>query len=406
MRPGKPIVIAGAGIGGLTAALALRAHDLPVEVYDRRTAEEIRTAAGSGLTIWSNASTVLGWLGLGERLLAASAEVHAIRNSDPKGNIRFNMSTDKHRWPDSLPSVSVGRMDLAEILMGAARERGVPVHYGQAVEGFEVHGDEVEVHLADGGRVEASALVGADGIRSGIHTRLRGEIEAKYLGRTTYRGVVPGADGLVPNVPLLFHDSDTGYGGGVYPIGFGRAAWTLSYVSEPGQRDEPGQVRAQAEKVAAGLPAVLRERVARTPDEAIIRTDVWYHVFKEGWGSGPVTLLGDAAHAMPNDLGQGACQAVEDGVVLADALGRASDVVSGLRAYEQRRYERVKWVHEQSVIVATAPEIKNPVLGWVMGKATRLYLAMAEKGMWRRMQQPPELSAPEVLELARKEASK
>ncbi|HEY0700548.1 MAG TPA: FAD-dependent monooxygenase, partial [Micromonospora sp.] len=197
----------------------------------------------------------------------------------------------------------------------------------------------------------------------------------------------------------------TGYGGGVYPVGNGRAAWTLSYVSPPGERDEPGQVRAHAEQIARVLPEVLRDRVSKTPDDAIIRTDVWYHEFRENWGEGPVTLLGDAAHAMPNDLGQGACQAIEDAAVLADALALAADPVSGLRDYERRRYERVRWVHAQSVTVATAPELKNPVTRWLMGKATRLYLAIAEKGMWRQMQQPPELVAPEALSPARKGAS-
>ncbi|MFG1951743.1 FAD-dependent oxidoreductase [Micromonospora sp. NPDC048830] len=397
MHPSRPIIVAGAGIGGLTAALALARHGLPVEVYERRTAEEIRTAPGSGLTLWSNASTPLGWLGLGDRLLAAAERVVEIRNHDSRGRLRFSMRTHPYIWPDALPSLSIGRMDLAAILLEACAERGVPVHHGRRVTGYRNAGDGVEV-LLDDDTVAGAALVGADGVRSAVLTQLRGEVPGVYLGRTTYRGVCAGAQGLVPEVPLLFHDEETRVGGGVYPIGGDRAAWTLSWKAPAGEREQPGREHEHAVKLARVLPAVLRDRVARTPAEAIIRTDVWYHEWHEDWGDGVVTLLGDAAHAMPNDLGQGACQAVEDAVVLADALAAGDlshpdGVAAALRAYERRRYDRVRWVRQQSVQVATAAEPRTALARWAMGKLTRLYLAMAEKKMWQQMQQPPELTA-------------
>lgn len=393
MRPDRPVVVAGAGIGGLTAALALRQRDVPVEVYERRTAEQIRTAPGSGLTLWSNASTSLGWLGLAEPLLAAGERVVAIHSYDARGRVRFKMDSHKYLWPDALPSLSIGRMDLAEVLMTACQQRGINVHYGHNVAGYRDDGDGVEVKVDGVGDVSGSALIGADGVRSAVLTQLHGSVPGIYLGRTTYRGVVPGTEGVVREVPQLFHDPTTGIGGGVYPVGGDRAAWTLSIHAPAGEREgTPQETLARARKLAEVLPGVLRSCVERTPAEAILRTDVWYHEWHEDWGSGHVTLLGDAAHAMPNDLGQGACQAVEDGLVLADALATAPSVPDGLRAYEQRRHERVKWVREQSVRVATAPEPGNPVVRFVLGKLTRLYLSMAEKQMWTEMQRLPHLS--------------
>jgi 2-polyprenyl-6-methoxyphenol hydroxylase-like FAD-dependent oxidoreductase len=396
MQPSSPIIIAGAGIGGLTAALALTRHGLPVEVYERRTAEEIRTAPGSGLTLWSNASTPLGWLGLGDQLLAAAEQVMEIRNFDSRGRLRFAMRTHPYIWPDALPSLSIGRMDLAAILLAACAERGVPVHHGRRVTGYQHTADGVRV-LLDDGHVDGAALIGADGVRSTVLTQLRGEVPGIYLGRTTYRGVCAGTEGLVPGVPLLFHDEQTRVGGGVYPIGGNRAAWTLSWKAPAGERERPGREREHAVELARVLPAVLRDRVARTSADAIIRTDIWYHEWHEDWGDGVVTLLGDAAHAMPNDLGQGACQAVEDAVVLADALAAGelsgpAGVAAALRAYEGRRYDRARWVRQQSVQVATAAEPRSALARWAMGKLTRLYLALAEKKMWQRMQQPPELT--------------
>lgn len=396
MNPTRPIIVAGAGVGGLTTALALARHGLPVQVYERRTAEEIRTAPGSGLTLWSNASTPLGWLGLGDRLLAAAERVVEIRNHDSRGRLRFTMRSHPYVWPGALPSLSIGRMDLAGILMAACAERGVPVHYGRRITGFRQTGDTVEATLDDGVAVGA-ALVGADGVRSTVLTGLHGEVPGIYLGRSTYRGVVPGTADLVPEVPQLFHDERTRVGGGVYPIGGDRAAWTLSWKAPAGEREDPGQARDHAVRLARVLPPLLRDRVAATPAEAIVRTDIWYHEWHERWGDGLVTLLGDAAHAMPNDLGQGACQAVEDAVVLADALATGdrtspAGVAAALRDYERRRFARVKWVRAQSVQVATAAEPGNPVARWLLGKLTKVYLSLAEKKMWQEMQRLPELT--------------
>ena len=400
----KPIVVAGGGVGGLTAALALHRHDLPVVVYERRTAEEIRTAPGSGLTIWSNGSTALGWLGLAEPLLAAAAVVTGLHFQRSDGGTRFRMAVQRHNWPAALPSLSIGRMDLAEILMDACADRGVPVHYGTRVAGFTTTatatatatGAGVEVELAGGGRVEAAALIGADGLRSPVHTALHGEVPAAYLGRSVYRAVVPGTEGLPEGVPVLYYDAATGIGGGVYRIGGHRSAWTLSFLTEPGRHEPAGRELAHAMQIARVLPAPIRDRVAGTDPAALIRTDIWYHRWHEGWGVGPVTLLGDAAHAMPNDLGQGGCQAIEDALVLADALAggdlsTTDGVAAALRCYENRRYPRARWVHDQSVRVATVPGPANPVLRWVMGQLVRLYMSLAEKSMWHTMLRPPEL---------------
>jgi 2-polyprenyl-6-methoxyphenol hydroxylase-like FAD-dependent oxidoreductase len=397
MHADTPIIIAGGGVGGLTAALALHRHGLPVAVYERRTASQIRQAPGSGLTIWSNASTPLGWLGLGDALLARGEEVHQIQNFDPHGRLRFRMSTHRYIWPGALPSLSIGRMDLAEVLMSACGQRGIPVHYGRPVTGFEQRPDGVQVRLGERDEIRGAALIGADGVRSAILTQLHGRVPAIYLGRTTYRGIADGAAGLPRHIPQLFHDPVTGTGGGAYAVCGGRAAWTLSVKAPPGGHDQPGQQRAAAARLASGLPAALGDLIERTPDEAIIRTDVWYHEWHEDWGEGRVTLLGDAAHTLPNDLGQGGCQAVEDAVVLADALAplaapdETRPVAAALRDYEARRYPRVKWVREQSVRVATAPELANPAARWAMEKLTRMYLAVAARPMWRRMQRPPTL---------------
>jgi 2-polyprenyl-6-methoxyphenol hydroxylase-like FAD-dependent oxidoreductase len=122
----------------------------------------------------------------------------------------------------------------------------------------------------------------------------------------------------------------------------------------------------------------------------VIRTDIFYHDWREGWGDGRVTLLGDAAHAMPTDLGQGACQAIEDAVVLAESIAGRDDPVAALRAYEERRIPRVRWVREQVMRLVRWPQINNRVVKWLVTKVVApVVIAVKQRTLWRELQRPP-----------------
>lgn len=386
----KPVLIAGAGIGGLTAALALARRGLPVAVYERRAERDI-VMAGSGLTIWSNATTALGGLGLTAGLLARGREVRGGTSVNEHERVIYRMRTARHTWPESVPSVSISRGDLADLLLCACEDAGVPVRFGLACLGYEESADGVVLKLADGETAEGSALIGADGIRSAILAQLHGGLpEPVYTGRSTYRGISPTAEGLAEGQVHMFHHAGTRVGGGAWHVGGNRVAWTLSRAAPPGERDDPGTLKARAASLAAPLPGLPARLVAATPAEAVIRTDIFYHDWHEHWGEGRVTLLGDAAHAMPTDLGQGACQAVEDAVVLADELARHREPVPALRAYEQRRIPRVRWVREQVMRLVRWPQIDNPVLKWLITTLVApVVIAVGQRSLWRELQRPP-----------------
>ncbi|MFR9674847.1 FAD-dependent oxidoreductase [Streptomyces sp. TR06-5] len=386
----RPVLIAGAGIGGLTAALALARRGLPVAVYERREGKEI-VMAGSGLTIWSNATTALGSLGLTDALLAAGEEVRGGNSVNEHERVIYTMRTARHTWPGSVPSVSISRGDLADLLMGACEEAGVPLHLGRRCVGYEDGADGVTLKLEDGETVRGSVLVGADGIRSAILTQLNGGLpEPLYTGRSTYRGISPSSEGLEPGLVYMFHHAGTKVGGGAWHVGRDRAAWTLSCATPPGGRDEAGTLHRRATELAAPLPGLPSRLVAATPPEAVIRTDIFYHDWREHWGEGRVTLLGDAAHAMPTDLGQGACQAIEDGVVLADVLASHEDPVAALRAYEDRRIARVRWVREQVMRMVKLPQIENRLVKWLVNKLVApVVIAFKQRALWRELQRPP-----------------
>lgn len=388
--PSRPVLIAGAGIGGLTAALGLTRRGIPVEVYERRHTGDI-LMSGSGLTIWSNATTALGALGLEDVLLARSEKVLGGVSVNEHERVIYRMNTGRFTWPGSVPSVSISRGDLIDLLMEACRDAGVTVHAGHRCVGYEEHPDGITLKLDDGRTAEGSVLVGADGIRSAILAQLHGGLpEPRYTGRSTYRGISPTPEGLDAGTVYMFHHAPTRTGGGAWHCGRGRVAWTLSCEAEPGRREDPAVLKERATELARPLPGLPSRLVAATDAEAVIRTDIFYHDWRERWGEGRVTLLGDAAHAMPTDLGQGACQAIEDAVVLAECLAAGSDPVTALRRYEERRIPRVRWVREQVMRLVKWPQIHNRALKWLVTKVVApAVIAVKQRALWRELQRPP-----------------
>ncbi len=387
-----PIVVAGAGVGGLTAALAMSQHDIPVTVYERRTLDEITTTAGFGHTIWSNATTALSTLGLGDRLVESGELLRRSQNRNSRQQVLFEMEIAASISPGAMPALGVGRRDLITMLREQCEKSGVDLRYGCGIDRYSISGSDVAVHRSDGGSVQAAGLIGADGVRSTILRQLHGSLPLRDTGRSTYRGIATGTCGLHRGVVYLFSDPESGVGGGAWVIGHNRVVWTLS-CARPAEGDDPQGTWKRAAELADMLGDLPREFVGRTPPEKATRTHVFYHEWLPNWGDGPVTLLGDAAHTLPTDLGQGACQAIEDGVVLGDALASADDVVSGLRAYEQRRRPRVEWIRQRVMRVNGFKPIRNPALRWAVTRVAKVVIAASGPKMWREIQRPPELLA-------------
>ncbi|MFF5173718.1 FAD-dependent oxidoreductase [Micromonospora sp. NPDC000089] len=393
MKLTRPILIAGAGVGGLTAALSLARHGIAVQVYERRALDEIIANAGFGHTIWSNATTSLAYLGLEQQLLDRAEILTGSESRDNQQRVMFRMRTAESISHGGTPAVGIGRGDLIEMLREACAAHGVLPEYGQRVAGYELAGDGVILKLAEGRTVAGAALVAADGIRSTILTQLRGQLPVVHTGRSTYRGIAPGTCGLSRGVVHLFSNPDTRIGGGAWLIGGDRVVWTLSCERAPGG-DDPGGAAGRAGELAASVGGSAPDFVRATPAQTISRLDVYYHEWHQRWGEGPVTLLGDAAHALPTDLGQGACMAIEDGVVLGDCLATAADVDSGLREYERRRRERVFWIRERVLRVNRFKPVRNKALRWAVGKVAKVVVARSAPKMWQEMQRPPQLTAP------------
>ncbi len=343
----RRIVIAGGGVGGLCAALAVRAAGWDVEVHER--AIDPHREAGTAFNLWGNAVSALKLVGADDRVREVGDPIETMRLVDHNG--RFIARTPIAEIGRRLGtwSVNIRRSDLTRLLYEACKDADIPVQLGRAAVRYRVVGAEVVVTFDDGTETSGAALIGADGARSAIRSQLVGDGEP-IASSFPVRGISALDKGVPPNTVLMAW-GPTGGGAGCWPLGDGHVSWTVGTNSWLRRRLDQGvDTKAAVLEFLAGLPPQFGELVAATPDDRVAANPVLIRPRPargrpDVWGAGPVTLLGDAAHAMPTVFAQGACQALEDAAVLGAELARADDDVgTALRAYENRRKPRMAWL--------------------------------------------------------------
>jgi 2-polyprenyl-6-methoxyphenol hydroxylase-like FAD-dependent oxidoreductase len=351
--PQPPILIAGAGIGGLTAAIALRRAGFDAHVYER--AAEIREA-GAGITLQANAILALRTLGLHGAVTAAGRVATKASLQTASGKILSRIDLQGVEREMGAPAVAIHRATLQELLVSALGREFL--HLDSHVVGYDARQDGVTVRLADGRQVEGALLIGADGLRSAVRAQLLGDGEPLYAGYVAWRGVAE-----PDQAPEEVSESwGRGRRFGIVPIENGRVYWFATLNAPAGGRDEPGTVGRKLVDLFAGWHSPIAEMLAATPERAILRNDMLHRLPVERWGDGRVTLLGDAAHPMTPNLGQGACQAIEDAVALADCLRGASDPDPALRRYEALRLPRANRFVRASLRLGRVAQSENVIV--------------------------------------------
>ena len=367
------VIVVGAGIGGLTAAIALTRRNIDVEVYER--APHLADV-GAGVSLWPNALKALHQLGMKAALEALSfvSETGALRTADGRFLSRTTATEFVRRF--GLPTTVFHRAELLDALVQGARN--IPIHLGRQCRDFEQSGERVTVHFADGSEATGDALVGADGLRSVVRERLGIPGALKYSGYTAWRSVTPfDAGGLIAGETF-----GCGQRFGLVPITGNRVYWYATDNVPEGGRDEPGAAKERLlERFRtwhAPIPAILEA----TDAGAILRNDIYDRDPVDRWGGGRVTLVGDAAHPMTPNLGQGGCQAIEDGLVLARHLDGEGDVPAALRAYEAERIPRTSSIVTRSRRVGQMGQIESPVLCKLRDAALKwIPLSMTYRGL-------------------------
>ena len=337
------VAIIGGGIGGLTAAIALSRAGIEVAVYE--AAAELNEI-GAGVALHPNAMKVLRAIGVedGVRKVAGRSRWQVTCNWKTG---RVISKTDRRQQAASFGMVgaTVHRADLLDVLAGAL-PAGI-VTLGRRCTEVRSDGDLAVACFADGSEIEADVIVGADGIHSSVRTSLFGPDAPRFTGKICYRSVVTAE--VVRGARLFANFAQwLGPHGTIvlYPLRGEGLINIVCHYDDDGYRHESWITECGGAEVlecyAGWHDSLLRLFAA---------ADTWYKwaLYDRDpiprWTRGRVTVLGDAAHPMLPYLGQGACQAIEDGVVLAAALSaEASDPLTGLARYERTRRPRASQV--------------------------------------------------------------
>ncbi|MGY4710010.1 FAD-dependent monooxygenase [Mycolicibacterium sp. CBM1] len=374
----RSALVVGAGIGGLTAAAAFRRAGIVVTLCER--APQLR-AAGFGLAVQSNAMNALRTLDLGidEALLRAGRRVSTFSFRTAGGAVLRRIEVDALDARLGAPSVVLARRDLHDVLLDAAGP-GLRVLTGAEAVGFDQNADGVALRLADGRRLEADILIGADGINSVIRSQLHGAEEPRRADFVCWLALARITPDLMAEGESI-HFWSPGMRFGVHDCGRGTIYWwatTRAYTDMP-------LGKAALLRRLDGWNSDVVDIVSATAESEIITVPAVDRASLTGWGRGRVTLLGDAAHPMLPSLGQGANSAIEDAVVLAHLLAGDTDPERALDAYERRRLPRTTDLVDGSRSLARIEESTNPL---VLGARSRLIRHASTRTVMNFMAKP------------------
>jgi salicylate hydroxylase len=340
-RQQHPIAILGGGIGGLVAAIALRRAGWEAMAFEQASRF---SRVGADINLTPNAVRALDGLGLGPALrqTAARPRFRISRMWDTGAETSRLPMADEAEEKYGAPQLTLHRADLLSALEDALPQDAIQL--GRRAAAVAAEGDHVAIHFADGREERVQALIGADGIHSVARTALHGTEHPRFTGVVAFRAVVPRAklDG-VPNL-----DSFTKWWGPnphsqivTFPLNRGEDIFIFATIGQESWRHEgwtqPGSVEELRDLYADYHPEA---RALLHACDAVLKTALWERDPLPFWSRGAVTLLGDAAHPMLPFMAQGACQAVEDGVVLARCVQDAPDLPTAFAAYERMRLAR------------------------------------------------------------------
>jgi 2-polyprenyl-6-methoxyphenol hydroxylase-like FAD-dependent oxidoreductase len=360
----KKLIIAGGGIGGIAAALALHRAGIDVTVFERAPAF---TEVGAGMSLWPNATRVLQSLGVLEAVMARGEPVTHFNLKRPDGKMISSIAMSG--FPT--PALCIHRADLHRALRDSLPAGCLKAN--QLLQAFAQEHDGITVKFADGLEARADGLIGADGINSVVRSQIHGAFEPIYRGYCIWRGIAPEFPGAVHG-----HISETwgsGHRFGIMPMGQGRVCWYATRNGPPSQLDAPEGRKSELQALFQDWHDPIPALVEATHPGDIIKNDARDRKPLRQWGDRRVTLLGDAAHPITPNVGQGACMAIEDAACLAKCLLASADVVSAFRAYEAMRGPRTAHIARQARRIGAIGQWENPWIVKGRNLITRLVLS-------------------------------
>jgi 2-polyprenyl-6-methoxyphenol hydroxylase-like FAD-dependent oxidoreductase len=342
------VLVIGGGMAGLSATLSLRSAGSEVDVIERDPSWGVY---GVGIIQPANALRALDVLGLAQACVEAGQPIRGDRTWLADGATQIAT----HDWPTLVgglpPGNGITRPKLHEILKAATIESGAKVRTGVTATEIEDTGDQVEVAFSDGSQGTYDLVVGADGLYSQTRERLFGaDLKPEFTGQVCWRYNLPRLDGLEEIWVFIGQEGTLGF------VPIGRDLMYAFLIEAPPAdqaaaiaREGAAAIMRQRLEGFAGPIAQLRDQIAE--DDAVVLRPIEAILLPQPWYKGRIVLLGDAVHGTSPHAGQGAAQALDDGIVLAQELGRDVPLQEALEAFVNRRYERCKIVVDGSLAI-------------------------------------------------------
>jgi len=374
-RPER-IGIVGGGIGGLTAAIALsRLGEFEVVVFERANESSPR---GAALLVWSNALLALSSIGLAEKVEAAAARLDVTEVKNVGGDVLSSLPIGEWSERVGAPTVVIRRPVLLDIL-GAALPSDV-VRRGASLRSYALSDRGVRLLFDDGATEHVDALIGADGLHSVVRRQLLGDAPTRDGGYDAWVGIAPQRpEGIRRGVATA-------------TVGDGPRFWTAALQDDsvfwyatlnPRSRRTRARDQEGLRDVFRAWHSPIEELVASTPASDLIRTQIRDRAPVQEWGTGPITLLGDAAHPSTPDLGQGACQAIESAVVLGECLRASAPIAERFRDYERRRMQRTAAISRLCWMTAVNSTVEGSLTCRLRDTAIRIGLESVARSSLR-----------------------
>ncbi|MEB3189617.1 MAG: FAD-dependent urate hydroxylase HpxO [Snowella sp.] len=332
------VVIIGAGIGGLTAGIALKQVGYTVEIYDK--ASELRPV-GAGISLWSNGVKILNRLGLGNAIARLGGQMDRMEYRSHQDELLNQIELDPLVQTVGQRPYPVSRSELQELLLAAYGKEDV--HLKSKCIGVEESDSDVTAIFEDGHRATGDIVIAADGVHSLLREYVAGKpVQPRYADYVNWNGLVKASPDLADPHTWVIYVGD-GKRASMMPIGGDRFYYFFGAPMDKGTQVEPSQRKEELATIFAGWPKAITNLIdqldpLQTNRLEIHDLDPLPHLVR-----GRVALLGDSAHASTPTLGQGGCQAMEDAEILCRYLITTNiGIEYALKRYEQERQERTE----------------------------------------------------------------
>jgi 2-polyprenyl-6-methoxyphenol hydroxylase-like FAD-dependent oxidoreductase len=345
----KKGIIIGGGIGGLTTAVALLKKGIEIKVYEQ--APEIK-AVGAGLWMAANALQVFERLGFVKEVIAKGNEFTEVNILNIHDKIISSIDCVAIKSKFGQGNIAIHRADLQEVILNQLPEN--VLQKAKVFERYEQNENSVKVFFQDGTSDEADFLIAADGIHSKARQQFLPTIKLRYDGQTCWRFV---SNMTLPN-PQKAQEIwayEKGLRVGFSQISPNQVYCYITNFQPQGGKDNKASIKEDLLRLCADFQPIVKEIIENIDPEKVLRNDIFDFAPMSKWQDKKVVLLGDAAHATTPNMGQGACQAIEDAYVIAECLAKAESVEMAFSQFQQLRIKKAHHVVKTS---------------WMLGKVT------------------------------------